>query len=120
MIANLLNCALGLALVYLAVLNLAWIEKPWLVAVGGVLAILLALWARATDFRKWQSNVNLVLGVLLLILAAFAWATGVASVALFWGVFWPGILVAVFALWSVLYRHSSPVELEPAAHLHQP
>ncbi len=104
MIANLLNTIVGLALVYLAVLVPAWGTNRIVILVAGVLVLLLAWWARASDYRKWQSSVNLVLGVLLLVLDVFDWAGLASPLSLFWGVFWPGILVAVFALWALLYR----------------
>ena len=104
MIANLLNTILGLALVYLAVLVPIWGTNPIVILIGGVLVLLLAWWARASDYRRWQSSVNLVLGVLLLVLDLFDWIGLASPLSLFWGVFWPGILVALFALWALLYR----------------
>ncbi len=112
MTANLLNTILGLALVYLAVLVPAWGMRPIVILVGGVFVLLLAWWARASDYRKWQSSVNLVLGVLLLVLDLFDWVGLASPLSLFWGVFWPGILVAVFSLWALLYR---PGVITPAA-----
>ena len=104
MIANLLNTLLGLWLVYVAVLDPAWAASSWKLALAGVVVIALAFWARASDYRTWQSTVDAVLGVSLLVLAALH-ATGMAPVLLmFWGTFWPGVLVAVFALWAALYR----------------
>ena len=107
MIANLLNALLGLWLVYLAVLDPAWSEGTWKLALAGIVVIVLSVWARATDLRKWQSSVNVLLGVVLLLLAAIDWAGAATALVLFWAVFWPGILVAVFALWSLLYRRPS-------------
>jgi hypothetical protein len=111
-IANLLNALLGLWLVYLAVLDPAWTHAMWRLFLAGVVVIVLAAWARATDFRKWQSAVDVLLGVLLLVLSAIEWAGAATPLVLFWGVFWPGVLVAVFSLWSVLYRRSS-IAAEP-------
>ncbi len=105
MIANLLNTLLGLWLVYVAVLDPVWAQaSAWKLPLAGVVMIALALWARASDARKWQSSVNLVLAVVLLIVAALHWEDLAPPLLLFWGVFWPGVLVAVFALWAVLYR----------------
>ena len=104
MIANVLNAILGLWLVYAAVLDPAWGASSWKLVLAGVVVVALAFWARLTDYRKWQSSVDAVLGVLLLVLAALH-AMGAAPVLLmFWGTFWPGVLVAVFALWAALYR----------------
>lgn len=108
MIANVLNAILGLWLVYVAVLDPAWNANSWKLVLAGAVVIALAFWARASDYRKWQSSVDVVLGVLLLVLAALH-ATGVAPPLLvFWGTFWPGVLVAVFALWAALYRPRTP------------
>lgn len=108
MIANVLNAILGLWLVYVAVLDPAWNASSWKLALAGVVVIALAFWARASDYRKWQSGVDAVLGGLLLVLAALH-ATGAAPALLvFWGTFWPGVLVAVFALWAALYRPRKP------------
>ncbi len=104
MIANLLNTLLGLWLVYAAVLHPAWTMDAWRLPIAGILVIVLASWARASDYRKWQSSVNIVLGLVLLVLAALRWAGVITPLVMFWGVFWPGILVAIFALWSTLYR----------------
>lgn len=105
MIANLLNTVLGIWLVYVAVLDPEWAAAGDLkLPLAGVLVLVLALWARASDHRKWQSGVNLVLGVLLLVLAGLHWKAAAPPLLMFWGVFWPGILVAVFALWAALYR----------------
>jgi hypothetical protein len=38
--------------------------------VAGVALILLALWARRTDFMNWYSGRNVVLAVIILLLAA--------------------------------------------------
>ncbi len=100
MIANLLNTILGLWLVYVAVLDPAWDEPSWKLPVASVLVLVFAFWARASDLRRWQSSVNVVLGVILLILAALHWGDLLTPLVMFWGVFWPGVLVAIIALWS--------------------
>lgn len=104
MIANLVNTVLGLWLVYAAVLDPAWAASSWKLGLAGLIVIALALWARTSDYRKWQSGVNIVLGVLMLILAAVEAAGTAPALLMFWGVFWPGVLVAIFALWAALYR----------------
>ena len=105
MIANLLNTLLGLWLVYVAVLDPEWAAAgDWKLPLAGVLVLALALWARASDHRKWQSSGDLALGVLLLVLAGFHWNASAPPLVMFWGLFWTGILVAIFALWAALYR----------------
>jgi len=116
MIANLLNTLVGLWLVWEAVLDPAWTQNTWKLPVAGVLVLLLALWARASDYRKWQSTVNLAFGVALLILAVLHWSGAVTPLEMFWGVFWPGILVAVLALWAALYRPGSAAGGAPGPH----
>ena len=107
MIANLLNTLLGLWLVYAAVLDPGWAAAAvWRLPLAGVVVLALALWARASDHRKWQSSVNLALGVLLLVLGGLPWKGAAPPLLMFWGAFWPGILVAIFALWAALYRRS--------------
>jgi len=104
-IANLLNTVLGIWLVYAAVLDPQWAAKgDWKLPLAGALILVFALWARASDHRKWQSGVNLALGVLLLALAGLHWKGAAPPLLMFWGVFWPGILVAILALWATLYR----------------
>ena len=110
MIPNLANTVLGLWLVYVAVLDPRWGTKSWVLALAGVVVLVLALWARGSDYRKWQSSVNLVLGVVLILLAALDWAGLLTPLALFWGVFWPGVLVAIFSLWAALYRPHSVMQ----------
>lgn len=105
MIANLLNTLLGLWLTYAAVLDPSWAgANAWKLPLAGVIVIVLALWARASDFQKWQSSANVVLGVLLLVLAAFHWRGAASPLVVFWGMLWPGVLVAILALWAALYR----------------
>lgn len=120
MIANLLNCALGLWLVYSAVLHPAWTGSTWSLPIAGVLVILLALWARASDLRKWQSNCDVALGVVLLILALLHRLDVVTPLVMFWGVFWPGVLVAIIALWAALYRRRSDFHDERVAEQSTP
>ena len=116
MIANLLNGIMGIWLVYVAVLDPAWAgANRWRLPLAAVLVLVLALRARASDFRKWQSSVNLVLGVLLLILSGLH-AKGIAPpLLMFWGIFWPGILVAVMALWAALYRPMRAARVDTGA-----
>ena len=72
---------------------------------GGVVAVIVfAVWARQTDFLGWQSATNIVLGVVLVLVAATRWAIGVAPLVSFWIILLVGIAVAIAAMWSMLYR----------------
>ena len=106
MMPGIVNTILGLVLVYLAVLRPGVIENAnWYVGAAGIVIILLATWSRATDFAKWQSTTNIVLGTLLLILYAGQQAKlPLGALFIFWWIFWIGLLVALFALWAVIYR----------------
>ena len=105
MIANLLNGVLGVWLVYVAVLDPDWAGANWWrLPLAAILVLVLALWARSSDFRKWQSSVNLVLGALLLILSGLRITAMARPLLMFWGIFWSGILVAIMSLWAALYR----------------
>ncbi|HVC11188.1 MAG TPA: hypothetical protein VNE59_06105 [Burkholderiales bacterium] len=116
MVANLLNAILGIWLVYVAVFDRAWAgANQWRLPLAAVRVLVLAFWAHTSDYRKWQSSVNLVLGVLLLILAGLHWNGAAPPLLMFWGVFWLGILVAMFALWAALYRPVSDVQEGPVA-----
>lgn len=109
MIPGILNTILGLALVYISVLDLALVEgRTWHVIVAGGIIVVLALWARLRDAMHWPSTTNIVLGVLLLLFGILQWITPLAHLFVFWYVFWVGILVAVIALWAALYRPRPP------------
>lgn len=103
MIPNLLNCIAGLALVYTVVVHPAWAEHRYVpfLAFAAVMFVL-ALWARASDARRWFSNVNVVLAIALAILSTLPLAT--LPNLTFWGGFWVGAVVATVALWAVLFR----------------
>jgi hypothetical protein len=103
MVANLFNALLGLALVYVAVLqpSLTW-NRPGLLLVAAALMFVAAWLARGSDHHPWQNNTNMVLAVLLP-------AVGTLRVehlplAMFWSQFAIGTVVAVLALWAALYR----------------
>lgn len=104
MTANLLNAALGLWLVYVAVLAPAWAaDNHWRLPLAGALVVALALWARSSDRLKWHGTVNVVLGAALLALSALHWENAAPPLLMFWGLFWPGVLVPIVALWAALY-----------------
>lgn len=84
MIPNILNCIAGLALVYTVVVHPTLAEHryvPFAVFAGAIL--LLALWARQGDSRRWFSNVNIVMAIGLGILSVMPLAT--MPYLTFWG-----------------------------------
>lgn len=103
MIANLLNVVLGLTLVYVAVLA-PWVtaRRPALVAALAVIMFVAAWLARRSDYHPWQNNSNMLLTVLLALLAVLRLEQ--FPLAVFWTQFSVGTLVAVLALWALLYR----------------
>lgn len=106
MMPGVLSTILGLVLVYVAVLLPGVIQNAnWYIGAAGIAIILLATWSRATDVANWHSTTNIVLGALLLILyGAQQAALPLGALFVFWWIFWIGILVALFALWAVIYR----------------
>ena len=105
MIGNLLNILLGLWLAYSAIFaNPAGAINNVALAAAAVAVILFAVWARQTDRMRWQSATNIVLGVVLVLVAATRWAIGVAPLVSFWIILLVGIAVAIAAMWSMLYR----------------
>lgn len=106
MIPNLINTVVGLVLVYAAILQPTWVERRYLpLAAFAVIVLVMALWARRSDSQAWFSTVNVMLAIALGILSLFPLAT--LPDLTFWGGFWVGALVAVFALWAALYRRKS-------------
>lgn len=103
MIANVINTLLGLAMVYVAVLDLNLLAgRIWPMMVLAALVFILAFLARRGDVQHWQNNTNMVMGAALIILAGvqvepYPYLT-------FWALFWIGIVVAVLALWSIIQR----------------
>lgn len=105
MTPGILNTIIGLALVYVSVLHLSFVEgRGWHVLVAAAAIIILALWARGGDAMKWFSTTTIVLGVCLLLFGILQWTTSIAHLFVFWFVFFDGILVAVLSLWAALYR----------------
>jgi len=105
MIANFATILIGLWLVYRAIYSVpaGGMSQTELTA-AGVAVILLALWARRTDFMSWHSGTNIVLAAIILLLAAAQRVFGVDPLISFWMVLLIGIAVAVTAMWSMLYR----------------
>lgn len=111
MIPGILNTVIGLALVYLSVLNIAVIEgRVWYLLIAGVAIVALAMWSRGGDAMKWFSNTTIVLGVCLLLFGILQWTMVSEHLFVFWFVFFDGILVAVLSLWAALHRpHARPM-----------
>jgi len=105
MIANLANILIGLWLVYRAIFSIPAGDMSQIELIaGGVAVILLALWARRTDFMSWNSWTNIILAALILLLAVVHRAVGVDPLISFWMILLIGITVAIAAMWSILYR----------------
>jgi hypothetical protein len=71
---------------------------------AAIAVILLALWARQTDFMQWNSSTNIVLAALVLLLATAHRLVGVDPLVSFWMLLLIGTAVAISAMWSILYR----------------
>ena len=107
MIANLLNTALGLTLVYGAVLAPAPLyERAWLLIATGIVIVALAGTARTGDRVKWFNLTNAMLGAALVLLGIARTVMPVHPLVMFWWVFWVGNIVAVLAFWSALYTRA--------------
>ncbi len=105
MIANFATILIGLGLVYRAIFSIpAGDMSQTELTAAGVAVILLALWARRTDFMNWHSGTNIVLAAIILLLAAARRVVEVDPQASFWMILLIGITVAVSAMWSILYR----------------
>lgn len=103
MVPNILNCIVGLALVYIVVVHPTLAEHRYVpFAIFAAAILLLALWARASDARRWFSNVNLVIAIGLGILSTLPLAT--MPYLTFWAGFWAGAVAATMALWAALFR----------------
>lgn len=103
MIPNLINTIAGLALAYVVVLHPTVAEQRYVpFGAFALVFIVMALWARRSDARRWFSTVNIVLGIVLGLLSLFPLAT--LPNLTFWGGFWIGSLVPTIALWAALYR----------------
>jgi hypothetical protein len=105
MMANFATTLIGLSLAYRAIFsipagNLSQIEM----LAAGIAVILLAVWARRTDLMGWPSGTTIVLGVIILLLAATHRTVGVDPLILFWMLLLIGVTTAIAALWSILYR----------------
>jgi hypothetical protein len=109
MIPNLVNTAIGIWLVYAAVLNPGEIAGRVSVLVSGVVVLVLAIWAYQDDYLKWPALTAGALG------AAFAVYAGLlpsdsSGFVTFWIALFLGSALAVVSLWSALYRQPSAPE----------
>lgn len=105
MIANFATILIGLWLVYRAIFSIPAGDVSQIeLTAAGIALILLALWARRTDFMSWHSWTNIVLAGIILMLAAARRVVEVDPQASFWIILLIGITVAVTAMWSIMYR----------------
>jgi len=105
MIANFVTILVGLWLAYRAIFSIPAGELSQSeMIVAGVAVILLALWARRSDFMGWYSGTSIVLGLIILVLAALHRMVGIEPLVSFWMILLIGITVAIVAMWSILYR----------------
>jgi len=104
MIADLLNTLVGLWLTHTAIFPNALGLGDRFLLIAAILTIVLALWARRSDFSTWQSTTAIVSGAFLAILALANQVMHVSDVLMFWGVLWTGLVSATVSLWAALYR----------------
>lgn len=105
MIPNLLNTLVGLWLAYAAIFPTGFgTGRERLILAAAIATILLALWARRTDFAHWQSSTSMVTGALLALVVVAHQVVPMSSVLLFWCVLWAGLIAAVVSLWAALYH----------------
>jgi hypothetical protein len=105
--ANLVNVVLGIALVYVAVLQPSLTSnRPGLLLAVATLIFVAAWLARRSDHHPWQNNTNMLLAVLLAAVGALRLEH--LPLATFWSQFSIGTVVAVLALWAALYRPAAP------------
>jgi hypothetical protein len=105
MIANLLNFLIGLGVSYVAIFGTpSSAPAPWILAPVGITIVVLALIARRSDFSRWQSATNTVLGIVLLVVTLINWGVPLSPLVTFWINLWVGLTVASLALWAALYH----------------
>lgn len=111
MIADIINGAFGILLVYVAVLQDEFLHSSrgtLFEAVMGIAIVLLAFLAK-TSREAWYSRVLVPLGGGLILFAVLADFVPLQLMLEHWFVFWIGVLTGVIALWGALYPHN----LEP-------
>ena len=85
MIANIVNTLIGLWLTYVAIFAQPSGGAPrWALSAAGLAIVLLAIAARRSDFSGWQSATNIVLGAVLIIVAAVNWVAALPPLLMFW------------------------------------
>jgi len=105
--ANFINVLLGLALVYVSVLQPSLTaSRPGLLFAAGALIFVAALLGRRNDHHPWQNSTNMVLALLLAVVGALRLEH--LPLTMFWSQFSIGTVVAVLALWATLYRPATP------------
>lgn len=111
MIADIISSVLGLLLIYVAILQDAFLHSSrgtLLEAVTGIAIVLLAL-AAGRGREVWYSRVLVPAGALLALFAVLANFVPLQMILEHWFVFWIGVFTGVTALWGALYPHN----LEP-------
>ena len=118
MIPNLINTAIGVWLVYAAVLNPTELGERFEIVASGIVVLVLAIWAYQADYLKWPATTVGALGAGLSLYAGIKLSEP-SGIVTFWVALFVGIAVAVVSLWSALYRQPSAPEYSSRAHLRQ-
>ena len=107
MIPNLLNTLLGLWLAYVAIFptTIGAHYHRWLFG-AAILTVVLALWARRSDYAPWQSTMTIIAAVTLAVILGADRFLISSAVLLFWGVLWVGLVSATLSLWAAIYHPS--------------
>ena len=110
MTGNTATILIGLWLCYRAIFSIpAGDMSDAEMEVAGLAVAAFAFWARRTDVMSWPGTTNITLGGITVILAVVERVHGINPLASFWIILLVGIAVAIFALWSVLYRPSAQI-----------
>ena len=105
MIANPLIILTGLWLSYRAIFSIPTGQMSEVeMVLAGIAVVLLALWARRTDSMTWFSGTSIVLGLIIVALSVARRTIGGDPLVSFWMVLLIGIVIAIIAMWSMLYR----------------
>ena len=103
MIPNMISTLVGILLCYVVILSPGSMDLyRWLLPSSAILLFVMAIWARQSDYLRWHSSTNMILGAVLLVISLLR--PHISSQFTFWMVLWVGILEAVFALWAALHR----------------
>ncbi|HKU66964.1 MAG TPA: hypothetical protein VJP85_04215 [Candidatus Baltobacteraceae bacterium] len=108
MIPDLVNAALGIALIYVAILRQPFLHGTGGSAVEALAGITIALLAAAAlkTREAWYSRVMIPLGIALAVFALPASVFALSVTLESWFVFWIGVFTGVVALWGALYPHN--------------